>query len=332
MSVQFPPPYSWRHYAGASDHPAMAAVLTAFLSIDNDGELVTTEQIAVNYDNIADDELAQYVLIVEHDADGVVAYGRTGADDTPECRTQYWIAAARPEHLTRDLFTAMVSWLESGALQRARAEGIPGQVFRSSVAHPGPGKNGGDTPAGWLHQLGYRVVRFGAVMLRPTLDDILDLALPEGAEVRPVTPDHLRPIWEASVAAFVDTFGEQVATEADWLRFRDDPIADPSMWRVAWSGDQVVGQVRSFINKAENDTKGRLRGYTEFISTHENWRGRGLASALLAASLREVRDRGMTQAALGVDTENPADAFAIYQRLGFELVGYDAIMDKPIHD
>ncbi len=310
----------------------MAAVLTAFHMIDESGELVTTDQITVTYDHIEAEEKERYVVVVEHERDGLVAYGRTGVDDTPECRTQYWVAAVRPEHLHRPLFLALVEWLEQRATERAHAEQIPGQVFRCWMPHPGPGLEPGDVPAGWLHDLGYRAVRFGAAMVRPTLDEIPDLPLPEGVEIRPVTPEQLRVIWEADVAAFAGSFGEQETTEAAWLRFRDDPIADPSMWKVAWSNDQVVGQVRSFVNHEENESEGRLRGYTEFISTHADWRGRGLASALLAASLREVRDRGMTEAALGVDTENPANAFGIYERLGFQLVSYEAVLDRPVPD
>jgi mycothiol synthase len=330
VSTSFPPGYTARGYAGASDHAGMAAVLTAFHMIDEGGELVTTEQIAVTYEHIPADEKAKYVVVIEHERDGMVAYGRTGADETPECRTQYWIAAVRPEHLTQPLFMAMVAWLEARALERAQADPVPGQVFRCWQPHPGPGLEPGDVPAGWLQQLGYRAVRFGASMVRPNLDDIPDLPLPDGVEVRPVRPEQLRTIWEAHVEGFAGGFGEQEATEADWEQFRDDPIADPSMWKVAWSGDDVVGQVRSFVNHEENQAEGRLRGYTEFISTHADWRGRGLASALLAASLRELRDRGMTEAALGVDTENPANALGIYSRLGFQLVSYEAVMDRLV--
>jgi mycothiol synthase len=32
-------------------------------------------------------------------------------------------------------------------------------------------------------------------MVRPNLDDIPDFALPDGLEIRPVTTDHYRAIW-----------------------------------------------------------------------------------------------------------------------------------------
>ena len=38
----------------------------------------------------------------------------------------------------------------------------------------------------------------------------------------------------------------------------------------------------------------------------------------------------MTEAALGVDTNNPGGAFQLYTSLGFELQNYEAVYTKPI--
>ena len=38
----------------------------------------------------------------------------------------------------------------------------------------------------------------------------------------------------------------------------------------------------------------------------------------------------MTEAALGVDTENPGGAFQLYTKLGFELEAYEAAYAKPL--
>ena len=75
---------------------------------------------------------------------------------------------------------------------------------------------------------------------------------------------------------------------------------------------------------------GYLRGYTEYISTHAEWRNKGIAGSLLASSLRELKARGMQDAALGVDTQNPGGAFQLYTKLGFELRAYLAVYAKPL--
>jgi ribosomal protein S18 acetylase RimI-like enzyme len=37
----------------------------------------------------------------------------------------------------------------------------------------------------------------------------------------------------------------------------------------------------------------------------------------------------MTEAALGVDTDNPGGAFQLYTKLGFELRNYEAVYARP---
>ena len=140
----------------------------------------------------------------------------------------------------------------------------------------------------------------------------------------------LRPIFDAHWEAFRGSWDSRDATENDFQQFLDDPLRDESMWKIAWAGDTVVGQVKSFINPEENAAMGYRRGYTENISTHALWRNRGIAGALLASSLGELKDRGMTEAALGADTESPGGAFQLYTRMGFELRSYEAAYAKPI--
>ena len=71
------------------------------------------------------------------------------------------------------------------------------------------------------------------------------------------------------------------------------PTFDPSLWRVAWDGDDVVGMVRSFINAGENAEYERKRGYTQYISVRRPWRRRGIARALLVMGLHALKERGV---------------------------------------
>ena len=81
----------------------------------------------------------------------------------------------------------------------------------------------------------------------------------------------------------------------------------------------MVGMVLNYVNHQENAAFGRSRGYAEDIAVRRPWRRRGIASALLANSLLALQARGLAEAALGVDTENPR-ALALYERLGFTTV------------
>ncbi len=180
---------------------------------------------------------------------------------------------------------------------------------------------------------GYKSVRYIAQMVRRDLENIPDFPLPEGVEVRSVLPEHYRPIWEAHEEAFRDHWGYAVATEEDyqgWLA--DKSIFQPELWQIAWDlkTNEIAGQVRTFINAAENEKYNRRRGYTEFISVRRPWRKRGLARALIVRSLRLQKELGMSESALGVDSENISGATRVYEDCGFRVTKRTAVYRKPI--
>ena len=98
----------------------------------------------------------------------------------------------------------------------------------------------------------------------------------------------MRLIWEADVEAFRDHWGYVEPTEASYQRFLAFPYNDPTLWKIAWDDEGVAGQVKSFIDTAQNEEHGLRRGWTEAISTSRRWRRRGLAKALIVESIREL--------------------------------------------
>jgi GNAT superfamily N-acetyltransferase len=209
--------------------------------------------------------------------------------------------------------SAILGWLEDR--QRAIAATHPqdgprfhqAEVFDSEKAR-----------TALLERYDYPVARRWYQMTRPLDGDIPDAPLPDGLEVRPVTPDHYRQIWDADVEAFRDHWGYAEPKEEDYRSWLEDPVLmQPELWQVAWEGDRIAGQVRTFINHGENAQQGRLRGYTEEISVRRPWRRRGLATALITRSLRILKEQGMTEAALGVEAENISGALRLDERCGF---------------
>lgn len=323
-----PDGYVARPYAGAADHAAMTDVLAAYREHSGDLELPTVEQMDAAYAHLTDCDPAADIVIVEH-SDDVVAYGRANrgaSDESPfDCVVFNPIL---PEHLRPELFDPMVTAQEDHMRPWAAAVDSPAR-FMAFAAHPGPDRDP-TGEAAWLEARGYEAVEWEASLVRADLCDVPGLPLPDGVEVRPVTPDQMRPIWEAHLEAFRGEWDFKEPTPEMVDAELAEPYIDHTLWKVAWAGDQIVGQVKSYINTVENDARGYLRGYTEYISTHHDWRNRGVAGALLAMSLHELRERGMTEAALGVDTNNAGGAFQLYTKLGFELQAYGAIYGKDV--
>ena len=94
--------------------------------------------------------------------------------------------------------------------------------------------------------------------------------------------------------------------------------------------NEVAGQVRTYINTVENEKYNRKRGYTEFISVRRPWRKRGLARALIVRSLQLQKEEGMTESALGADSENLSGATRVYEDCGFQVRKRNTIYRKPI--
>ncbi|TFH36753.1 MAG: GNAT family N-acetyltransferase [Anaerolineales bacterium] len=84
------------------------------------------------------------------------------------------------------------------------------------------------------------------------------------------------------------------------------------------------------IDEVENRDLKRKRGYTEHVFVRRPWRQRGLAKALVVRSLRVLKERGMEEGELGVDSENESGAFGFYQRLGYETFSTDIWFRKPM--
>jgi mycothiol synthase len=218
------------------------------------------------------------------------------------------------------------SWRRRG-IGRALLTGAQVELARIRAAHGDPpGTTAGlhawlfarnASAIGLLQGDGYRRLRYMIEMTR-SLDDLPSDQLPAGLTTRPVRLEDRHAIIRAMDAAMRDHRGWPEWTEEQLTGMVDHPLRGQlDVWQVAWAGDRVVGGVLGYIDAQENEVMGRRRGYTEGIFTVRDWRGRGVASALISRNLRLLRRRGMTEAALSVDTENPSGALGLYERHGF---------------
>ena len=315
----------FRHFRGAEDFPAMHAVHRASNIADGTEEVSTLEGMASDYANLTNCDPHRDVVLIEVGGE-LVGYSRRYWSPLNEGGRAYEsFGFLHPAWRRRGIGTAVLRYNEEG-LRAIAAE------------HPDDGPKwltggGLDSQRGTLALLrsaGYEPIRYGYDMLRPTLDDIPEVPMPEGLEVRPAQREQYRAIWEANNEAFRDHWGEHDESEASYRRFLESPDAEPELWRVAWDGDEVAGLVINSIDKAGNEQFGRARGWLDSVSVRRPWRRRGLARALIARSLVAFRERGMTSAGLGVDTENPTGALHLYESLGFAPARRYTAYRKPL--
>ena len=178
---------------------------------------------------------------------------------------------------------------------------------------------------------GYEPVRYFFNMLRPTLDAIEFPPLPDGLELRQVQDRAgYRLLFDADAEAFMDHWGGFDASDGAFEEWLGWPDFDPSLFVIAWDGDEIAGAVLNFIDENENELLNRLRGLLGSVFVRRRWRRRGLAAALVGRSLVLLRERGMTSAWLGVDADNPTGALGVYERAGFAVHSRGSAYRKPM--
>jgi mycothiol synthase len=312
--------------------PEEAAALVA---IDNASRLAagslavtTVAGLRAWYDHLEHSDLGADLRL--GDVDGhPVAYVRAEWRDERRGDRAFRTTTFRTPEAPAGTFAALLGW----AMERHRlnAASAPVGGRRAVVVTWTPGND--PEAAAELRRRGFADVRSAFEMLRPSLEAIPDRALPAGVELRPVVPGRLRAIFDAEVEAFGDHWGAgtEGGSDARWQEFLEDPFnRDTTLWQVAWAGDEIVGMVRPFINDEENALQGVRRGWCENISTGTAWRGKGVASALICLALRALRDRGMTEAALGVDAQNETGALRLYESMGFREATREVEWRRPL--
>ena len=240
---------------------------------------------------------------------------------------EIWV---HPDRRRTGLGRRILAWLEDRA-RASVADGTGGPAALSHVLGGGLIVSNAAAVA-FGERMGYATIRYGFQMRRPLDLRIPDVAMPDGLEVRPVTPDDHRAIWAADIEAFQDHWEARVRTEHDYVRTFEDPDHDTALWQVAWDGDEVAGVIMNNIYAEQNANLGIDIGWLDHVSVRRQWRGRGVASALIVRSLQILRDKRMTVAALGVDAENPTGALGLYGRFGFRPYATWAVLRKGFRD
>jgi mycothiol synthase len=317
----------FRHFAGEADFPAMVRLSSACCEADQVDYAPTLEGARHDYEHLVNCDPQRDMIMAEIDGE-LVGYGRVS-----------WLRETEGNWLYNHMGRIDPAWRRRG-LGRAILHHNQRRLSEIAAQHEADGprffaaslSNDATEPgaAALLRQEGYEPVRYFFKMIRPNLDNIPDLPLPPGLEIRPSLPEHYEAIVAASIEAFQDHWGSSDAEDLTVAELTSNPVFDPTIWQVAWDGDEVAGMILNFIDREENEKFGRQWGYTEEICVRRPWRKRGLASSLIAHSLRVLKERGMNTAALYVDAENLSGALRLYEKMGYEVIRRGSDHRKPL--
>jgi mycothiol synthase len=312
--VRFPPDRSgvtWRA-ATPDDAPAVTALLEAMSARDHPE---WSESLAEVVDEFTHSwiDLARDTVLALDSSGRVIAWGVVIETPEPESIVRVILSGGvHPAHRGTGLGRAALEWQRARAEQRlSRSDSIlPAWLLAyASERAPEHGR--------LLEQSGFTPVRWFTSLVAVLGDRANTQELPPGVRIEPWTAERSEAVRVAKNAAFSDHWGSQPQTIEGWNSMLSLPVVRPDLSRVALVGDDVVGFVIAEVNEEDWARQGYSGCYITLVGTIREWRGRGLASALLADVMLAAHRAGLERAVLDVDTENATGALGVYERLGF---------------
>lgn len=197
--------------------------------------------------------------------------------------------------------------------QRAAADGLARvrvQITCSAQAH---------AFAASLLSLGFDRVRT-FVRMRIDLDPDRPQRVPWPDGVQIIGFDGSESSWHALhdllETAFCEHFGFHAEPYEAWRARADaNPWPDREQWRVAVVDGQMVGVCRASGRHREHDG-----GHINELAVLPDYRGRGIATALLRSTFESYRQAGCAWCGLSLDVDNTTGALRLYESVGMQAV------------
>jgi mycothiol synthase len=173
-----------------------------------------------------------------------------------------------------------------------------------------------------LEGRGYRPVRHFYRMAMELGDEAPEPEWPEGIRVEQFDESQAPAFHEAIEDAWQDHWDYVPRPFRQFQeRMLEGSRYDPSLWTVAWAGEEIAGGTICEAGLYD-------MGWVRSLSVRRPWRRQGLGMALLLNAFRDFHRRGERRVGLGVDAESPTGATRLYERAGMHVVEETAIYRK----
>jgi mycothiol synthase len=150
---------------------------------------------------------------------------------------------------------------------------------------------------------------------------------PEGVRGRAFVPGQdERATWSAVETAFQDLLERPPGSYARWLAMTESERREPVLWRLA--EDLRDGAIVGTVLGKRFSSGGWVAG----VGVRRNWRGKGLALALLRDLYGVYYASGVREISLSADADSPSSAPSLYTRAGMRVTKNIGIYRKTLRE
>lgn len=307
----------WRT-ATVDDIDAIHGIHAAADAVDHPTWVTPREEVADTFELSHIDHTRDTVIGFADDGTAVVFSSAFLHPSRAGTLTVHIGGAVRPDWRRRGIGSAALGWSHARARQQlaeAAPTLAPGEWELEIKVYAEE-----STPdvIAITEPLGFAVERWFTTMVRDLAQPLPTPPAVDGATIVPYTPDRALDVLAARNDAFRDHWGSLPSSEEGWRKFVDGEFLRPDLSRLALDDDgQVIALCLASVNEADWEALGATHAYIDLIGVVRAHRRRGLAPAVIAASLAAIAQAGLEKAVLDVDTASPTGANTLYEGLGF---------------
>lgn len=301
-----------RSYTGETDLQPIVDLLNACEAVDREDNYYSTTGLhlqftAPNFDPTQD-------IRLWHDANGqLIAFGRLGIPvECPENVIDgYLWFRVHPMARQRPLDHEIIMWAERRLRDVAHRRGLPAKLGGSCRSDQV------DRIARYeQHGLVYERCFFR--MVRSLSDPLPMPKFPDGFKLKNGHDLDMTAWVEMHNQTFIDHWNFHPLTVEQFNHWLSDPNYCPELDLTVTAPDGTYAAFCYAHIDAEANQQRRCReGWIDMLGTRRGFRRLGLGRAMLLSGLHRLQAAGMDVALLGVDSENPNQAYTLYESVGF---------------
>ncbi|GMQ92670.1 MAG: hypothetical protein BMS9Abin12_0147 [Acidimicrobiia bacterium] len=237
--------------------------------------------------------------------------------------TRVWV---HPDHMDRGIGSALTDWSVAKARNDLSRAPVGTRITNACSAREAKA-----TAGHVLEHYGYHIAR---CFLEMTIDldhGVESATFPDDVSVRTIRDeDGIDLVADAQHEAFRDHFGwvdrPAAARYAEWNNWRASDL-----WKndLVWLVEADTGVV-AVLTAIDAYGSSETTGYIAVLGVLKEWRGKGIAQALLATAFAAFQRRGKESVVLHVDADSLTGATRLYERMGMRITEESASYEIEI--